>query len=342
MAHRNVSMLRSGILTGIFLLTAAGGSVAADAPFYKGKVLTMVTTSSPGGGTDTVGRIVARFWPRHIPGNPRIIVRNIPGGIAGLNQIYVTAPDRLTIGLSHRQVQLFQAQKDPAVKYDLRKCPMLGTIERGFSAIMIRKEALARLKDPSGKPAYFGATGVMTSKELGGVLGGEYLGWNLKFVIGYPSSNEIYLAYERGEVDMFGSATSEIMRRYLGEKGGMVAVAVVQRRPDFPEIPSIIDLFGNKMIDVDKRMYKAETAAPDKFFFAPPGTPKDQVAILRQALLKTTQDPEFDKLARALFGTGWVFIGPEETAENIAAAVETPVDIKNRIAELGKKYGLGY
>ncbi len=84
---------------------------------------------------------MARFLPKHIPGNPKLIVRNIEGHLAGCNQMYVTEPDGLTMACS---VFASQARKDPAVKYDLRKLEMLGQVERGLSVIMITKEALPR------------------------------------------------------------------------------------------------------------------------------------------------------------------------------------------------------
>ncbi len=129
-----------------------------DPPFYEGKTLTMLITSRPGGGTDTVGRLIAQFLPRHIPGNPRVIVRNNPQSTAGTNVLYETKPNGLTLGWTSSGPPIDQALKNPAVKYDLRKFEMLGNIERGMSVIMLREEALARLTDPSAEPVYHGTT----------------------------------------------------------------------------------------------------------------------------------------------------------------------------------------
>jgi hypothetical protein len=225
------------------------------------------------------------------------------------------------------------------VKFDLRKFEMLGNVERGMSVIMLREEALPRLTDLSAEPVPHGTTG-KPNQDIILVLGQEYLGWNLKWVVGYPSSADIYLAFEQGELDTIASGTSEIIDRYL--KAGMVPVVAGGPRPDYPEVPLLLDLAGDKVSEVDKNLFSFLGSSVDKFGFMPPGTPKDRVDIVAEAFLKVSQDPEFQKLATSFFGGGWYFDGPEETMRKVEATVVLSPEIENRMNELAEKYGVPF
>ena len=214
----------------------------------SGKTFVVMVASSPGGGTDTTARLVARYWSKYLPGKPEVVVRNRPLQTAAANYFQRKArPDGLTTAVFAGGGSLSPvARKASSVRYDPLSWEYIGSIERGPSVQFVRKSALERLKDPGAKPVAVGSSGPgYRPSDAMAVYGAEYGGWNIKIVHGYPSSRDVYLAYERGEVDMFGSGTSRIIRRFL--KGDAVALAVHEKRADFPEVPTLEELLGDKL-----------------------------------------------------------------------------------------------
>jgi len=197
-------------------------SFAAD-EYYKGKTLTVMIGSRAGGGTDNTGRLIARFWGNHIPGNPKVLVRNKPLQVLAGNDLHNRVrPDGLTVGVFAGGGSIGPvARKSKSVRYDPRQWGYVGSIERGATILMVRKTAYDRLMNSKAKPVAMGSVSTDRPQDSMAVFGSEYLGWNLKFVLGYPSSNQMYLAFERGEIDMFGSGSRKNLKRFL-DGGGAV------------------------------------------------------------------------------------------------------------------------
>jgi hypothetical protein len=324
-------------------LTLAPQSIAAE-DFYKGKTFTVMVASRAGGGTDTTGRLVARFWGDHIPGKPKILVRNKTLQVLTANDLHQKVrPDGLTVAVFAGGGSLGPVLRgSSAVRYDLLKFGHVGSVDRGPSVQIIRKSALARMRDPKAKPIAMGSVSTDRTQDSTAVFGAEYLGWNLKFVLGYPASNAIYLAYGRGEIDMFGSGTVTILNRFIKDEGA-IALVTETARPDFPGVPVFTDLLKKKNLS------KAEWAAfrqwngsgaVDKYFSLPPNTPKDRLTILRTSFSAATADPRFKKQANNVFGGGYTILTGQQTHDAIAGAIAQDPQGLVVIKRLRAKYGL--
>jgi hypothetical protein len=210
-----VSRLVGISLVAGFLAAAINPVLAARENYYKGKVLTVVIGSKPGGGTDTTARLVARFWGNNIPGKPQVLVRNKGVQVTAANEMHnTTRPDGLTVNVYADAGSLGPLRRgSKSVKYNPLQWGIVGSIDRGPSILLIRKAAMDRLNDRSKPPVTIGSVSTDRAQDAMTLFGAEALGWNIKFVLGYPSSNQIYLAFERGEVDMFGSGTDDTSSR---------------------------------------------------------------------------------------------------------------------------------
>jgi len=341
-----VAVLRGTSLTPLFggllaAIIAVQPAVAED--FYAGKTVTMVIGSKPGGGTDTTARLVARFWADHIPGKPQMVVRNKGVQITWANEMHHSVrPDGLTIGAFAGAGSIGPIRrKSGNVKYDPMQWGIIGSIDRGSDILFVRKSALDRLTDKSKPPVAVGSVTTDRPQDAMAVWGAEYLGWNIKFVLGYPSSNQVYLAYERGEVDMLGSATTTILNRFLKD-GGAVPVASEHERPDFPKVKGFEQVLGaNKPTGVAWRAFNSWSGTKvDKYFAMPPKVPDPLLKVLRQSFLDTCRDSRFVELANNTLGEGSTPINHVTTRENIEAAMSIPPEVAEFSRKLRTKYGL--
>jgi tripartite-type tricarboxylate transporter receptor subunit TctC len=207
---------------------------------------------------------------------------------------------------------------------------------------MVRKAAFDRLKDPKAKPVIIGSVSTDRPQDAMALFGAEYLGWNIKFVIGYPSSNEIYLAFERGEIDVFGSGTTKILKRFMDDGSALPLVAET-KRPDYPDVPTFEQALGDKKPSgVDWQVFRswAGPSSVDKFFVTPPGTPADPLKILRTSFKALENDPAFNAQAGEILGDGFNILTGEETQSVIRDVLSESREVVERTNALRKKYGL--
>jgi tripartite-type tricarboxylate transporter receptor subunit TctC len=339
-------------LTFIFLvfgwLIAANPQLsAAEPPFYEGKTLRILVSSGSGGGTDTAARLVSRFIAKYIPGNPKIVVQNMPGGGGTIANNYFASevkPDGLTIMQDSSSGIGNVVRGGPTIKYDPRKYQVIGGVARPGSLLMIRNDARAKFMDRNAKPAVVGDTDGIRSWVAMTVWGAEYLGWNLRWVYGYPGSRELQLAIRQGEIDVWCTQNAKLVKDLQRE--GVVQVLATDedhRREDFPEAPTFVELLGaKKPTGVSWQAYLAWTGAPelDKFLVAPEGTPEHLVKILREAFAKVMKDPEVDKEGDKFFGDGWKPHGAEKIEAVIREHIAIPKEAKDFITKMRQKYGL--
>lgn len=336
------------ILVGhLWLAISFGASQAQDKPYYEGKTIKVIVSSSPGGGTDTAARLVARFLPKYLPGQPQTIIQNMPGGGGAVSNNFFfreAKPDGLTLLQDSSSGLTNFVRGGSAIKYDPRQYRVLGTVTRGGSILMVRRDVKTRLMDAKAKPLVVGdADGTRTWLSMT-VWGAEYLGWNLKWIYGYPGTGELVLALRQGELDVFATQNAKIIQGL--HKDGVVEYLTQQddeRRPDFPDVPTFEETLGaKKPSGVSWQAYLA-WAGPgvvDKFLVAPKGTPDDVVRLLREAFIKMRQDPEFKDQATKFFGGGWS-VGSGEKAEALIREVTTvSPDTMSFLTKIRKKYGL--
>src|ERR671918_2142927 len=152
-SFRKYFFLALSFVTGAFIL-ASDIYAQSDTPYYQGKTIRILVSSGPGGGTDTAARLVSRFIAKYIPGNPKIIVQNMPGGGGTIANNYFASeakPDGLTIMQDSSSGIGNFVRGGPTIKYDPRKFRVLGAVARPGSLLMVRNDARSRFTNRSAK-----------------------------------------------------------------------------------------------------------------------------------------------------------------------------------------------
>jgi tripartite-type tricarboxylate transporter receptor subunit TctC len=294
----------------------AAGAGAVETPFYKGKTLTILINFAVGGPTDIEGRLVARHLGKHVPGQPTVIVQNMPGagGVIANNYLgEVSKPDGLTMGYFTGQFfNLLTA--DPTLKVDLAKFPYVASIE-GVAVAYVRKDVAPGISEPKdivkAKGFKAGGLSLNSAKDVRFRIQLDLLGVPHQYVTGYNSNSDARLALERNEIQFFTEGTpgfrSQVQPRLV--KTGVVlpiyadelVTADGEFRPssEAADIPSFSQLyqqvFGKLGSGVLWETLKTInlTHAMQRVATLPPNTPQEAVAALRHGFLQLIKDPEF-------------------------------------------------
>jgi tripartite-type tricarboxylate transporter receptor subunit TctC len=297
------------------LLLLAAPLACAQGVSFKGKTLTMIVGYSAGGGTDLAGRLVAGVLGKHLPGEPAVIVQNVPGadGLTAMNYFAQQAiPDGLTLTMGSGSQADPTHYRKPQSRFDPTTFAFIGGAGRGGSALVINREAESRLYGKNAAPAIMGTTsGAFRSNMHMAAWGAEVLGWNLKWVTGYRGTSELFIALERGEIDM--TTTSNIASiakllaggrfKILAQSGGRKDGRLVPR-PEFGDAPMMAQMVEGKIKDPlaaeGFEYWLTIHTGPDKWLALPPRTPEPIAAAYREAYRAVLADPEFIERSKKL------------------------------------------
>ena len=288
----------------------ASSAVHADpiADFYKGKQIQLVVGYGPGGGNDVYARLLARHMGRHIPGNPGIVVQNMPGAgsLRAANYLYNVAPkDGTVFGTFARNMPLLSALGDNAsVQFDPRRFTWLGSsssYEDDAYILFVRPDAAVKSVDDARRPD--GPTLVLSGTAPGDtsadvpLLLRDALGLKVKLVMGYPDSNAMFMAAETKEVDGRVADLSSVAssRPHWLKPDGMRALlqfARMSRHVDFPDVPTARELARSDadrvLIEISELPYRLTRP-----YAAPPGVPTERAKALRSAFMAVHKDPQY-------------------------------------------------
>jgi tripartite-type tricarboxylate transporter receptor subunit TctC len=286
----------------VTLMTGAPAPVSLE-----GKTVTMMIGPPPGGGTDTAGRIIAQYLARHLPGSPNIVVQNMPGadGMVAMNYFVQHAkPDGQMIIMATGTQGDPLVYRGPGSHYDATRLAVVGGVGRGGTMLVIHKDAEPRLYDKSKPPVIMGAVaGVPRAGMQTTAWGIDLLGWNARWVVGYPGTNDLFVALQRGEIDMTASGNLFQVAKLL--EGGKVKVlnqtgtlagGKMVPRPEFADAPVFTnELQGKLPAGVQKQAfdYWFSLVVLDKWLALPEGTPEPVVQAYREAFDKMSKDAEF-------------------------------------------------
>jgi tripartite-type tricarboxylate transporter receptor subunit TctC len=293
----------------LLLLALAGLPARGAVELFAGKQIELVVGSGPGGGYDTYGRLLARHLPRYLPGNPTVVVQNMPGagGLRAANYLYNVAPrDGTAIGtFAHDLVLVGLLGRNNSVQFDSRKFTWLGSassfandayllIARPGAPVKSAEEARA----PGGTPLLVGASAQGGGSSDIAILMRDILGFNLKLIPGYPDSNAMFLAMDRAEIDARFTAVSvlQVTRpRWLEPQSGMhvlVQFARAGRHPDFPDVPTARQLARS---DRDRAVIELAELPYllDRPFVAPPNLAPERAQALQQGFRAVQSDPQY-------------------------------------------------
>ena len=278
----------------------------AQAPFYQGKTISIAVGTKAGDVYDLYPRLLAEFWTKHIPGNPNIIVQNVPGAasLIAANQVYnVAKPDGLTLAAIYPALYFDQLIKKPEVKYDWAKWNWLGSPVKSNHLLYMRADTPYKTVDDVRKASTApkcGATGVASTGYYMPKLMEEVLGSKFDIVSGYVSGQDIDLAVERGELQCRAFTITAYFARepFISWRKKNFTNVLIQtgsrRDPRIKDSPTIYELMDRyKTSDEGRALAKVILASGDlgRPLVAPPGVPADRIKILRDSFEKTIQDP---------------------------------------------------
>lgn len=299
-------------------------ALAAEVNF-AGKTVTVVVSSNGGSGTDSMARLFGRYLREYLPGKPTVIYQNIPGagGIKALNYfVQQVKPDGLTSIFGSASNLDPTTIRTPSVQYDTKKLLMYGGFPAPSGLLILRKDAVSRFYDKAQKPVVIGNENAVRTSDQMAVWGPAYLGWNVRWVLGYPGSNEIVLAAMRGETDLVATYDRSLIAR-LENTGdfifpvqtGDVRNGKLVRSPHFPDVPIFSELIKPQL--KDPREIKAFTAwetleQVGKWMALPPNTPPEFVEAYKQAFLQAVKDKQFNEEAPKYMGEDFTIATGEE------------------------------
>lgn len=282
---------------------ATGGGSAAPAAtpdrFFEGKTIRVVVGLEAGGGFDTTARLLARHMGKYIPGNPTLVVENMPGAGSRVaaNFLYkVAQPDGLTFGVFNEAQMLQQAIGAADIEFDARKYSWLGSAFSAQIVCLARKDSgFTKIEDVQGSKQFFvGSIGPGSNTGDFPQILRTALGANIKVVGGYQGTAGISRAVDSGEVNG-GCWTWESMSVTQGQniKDGTMIPLVQQGDEKLKELPNVPLASDVAKTAEGKAMVKAITAPAviSKPFAAPPGVPEARIKTLREAFMKAWADP---------------------------------------------------
>jgi tripartite-type tricarboxylate transporter receptor subunit TctC len=323
-------------------------SSAQNAPFFQGKTIRIIVGFTSGGLYDQYARLLARYMPKHLPGNPSIIVQNMPGAGSLIATNYVAniaKPDGLTLGMIGSGIYLDQMMGVKEAKFDVRKIPFIGSIDQRDLVMYMRADAPWKsIEDiiAAKEPPKCGATGTSDLTTIMVNIMEETLGTRFNNVRGYPGGVEIDLAIEKGELHCRGTGITTHFARepyHTWHKNGFdrhVLQTGSKKDPRLTDAPTLPDLMDKRNTpalsrQVAKVMLLSSTAG--RPLISTPGMPAERVKLLREAYLKAFAEPEL--LAEAKKARMDVQLLPgEEVEKEFREAMDQPPDVVARVKKL--------
>lgn len=283
----------------IGLLEVSGAAAQAPDALFKGKQITLFVGSAPGGGYDTFTRVIAAHLGRHLPGQPNIIVQNMPGAgsLVLANHLYNVAPkDGTAIGGLNPQIAIEPLVRPERVKFDPRRMQWIGSALRETHVAVAWHDSPVRTFDDVFKHQLIVAGSGGSTNTFPNFLN-ALLDTKFKVVSGYKGTKDGMLAMERGEVTGNGGITWASLKATQSSwlNGGKVRVILqygLSRHPELPNVPWIYDYAKTS----DQRAAMNMVFARQEFgrpYAAPPDVPAATVAALRRAFDATMNDPAF-------------------------------------------------
>ena len=341
---RGLSILLVGFVLGVGVPQLL---IASDA-FYEGKTIKVVVGFTSGGFYDRWSRLLARHVPKYLPGNPEIVVQNMPGagGLIAANHIYsVAKPDGLTVAMLSYGLYLDQLVGRKEVQYDVRKFHWIGSPEKSDVLMYMRSDAPYKSIEDIRKastPPKCGSTGTAGTDFILARLLEETLDAKIETVMGYPGGSEIDLAVEKGEVQCRGLTAAPFFGRepfISWRKRNFVNVLLyggLKRDPRIPDTPTIYEIFDKEKTPEESRRVADVILRGGDFgrpWVMPPQTPAEIVKTMRDGYNKAMADPTL--LDEAKKGKLEVEFVPGEELQKLAETMLShPPSVVARVKKL--------
>jgi tripartite-type tricarboxylate transporter receptor subunit TctC len=336
----------------ILLSCAAGQALAADAEadFYKGKQIKLIIGSPPGGLYDGYGRLISRFLPNHIPGNPVVIVENMgtASGMPATTYIYEQAPkDGTVIGGTLSSIPTAPLTSPNVAKFDVNKLSWIGSITKDpFVGYVWHTAPIKTLEEAKTVSVSMGGQALGGAGVDMSILANKFFGFKFKIVTGYSGSGATKLAMERGEVDgTFANSYGDLRTQqidWLREKKVTIIVQHgFEKHPDLPDVPLFMD---QAKTPEDRQMLEFMLARQEfsKPYFAPPGIPAARLKTLRDGFTATMKDPEFRAAAEKAHLAVESPMTGQELADMVGKVSSTPTAVVKKIQATFDEYSANH
>ena len=285
-------------VTASFLLAAPAAAQDA-ATFYKGKTVRLVVGFTPGGGYDVYARALGRHFGRHIPGNPTVVVQNMPGAasLKSVQYLNAGAPADGTVITTFNPGLITQSLTAPdKVPVKFLDYAWIGNVSEDFRVCFTWNATGVRSwQDFLAKDRLvFGNTGVGTSAYIDDRMLSDLFGAKLHAVMGYPGSADKRVAIERGELDGDCGSWTSLPEDWL--RDGKITLLIRFSRKLAPGMPADLPYAGDLLTDLKKQQtltLLTAGAVVGRPYLAPRGVPANRLAALRTAFDATMKDPEF-------------------------------------------------
>ena len=342
--HSRRSVAAGAAIAFAVMLPAAPGAADPVADFYRGKTVEMIIGAAAGGGYDIAGRAVARHLGRHIPGQPALIVRNMPGATSLImtNALYNRSPrDGTVMGMPNNTIPLEPRLKLLAaagnVAFDVNRFNWIGTPVQEPQVFWVWHTAPAKsFADLKTGKIIMGATAASADNYMLSHLMNQTLGTRMEFVTGYQGQSEINLAVERGEVQGNTTGlTNLVVTKADWIRQGRIRMLVQfggERVAEIKDVPAVVELAAS---EDDREIWRFFTS---KFKMArplalPPEVPAERVRALQDAFDATMRDPQFLEEAKQI-GLQIDPLGGEAIGRLIAQMQATPEALVERLRRL--------
>ena len=286
----------------ILLFSTSLYAAPADYDFYKGKVLTYVVATKPGGGYDTYARLIGRYMQKHIP-ETTVVIKNVPGAghIIGANETFMSKPDGLTIGTFNTGLIYSQIVGQEGIRFDLKKYSWIGKANSELRVIVVGlKTPYQTIKDlmESKEPIKMPSSGVGSQDYNETLILAEALPVNFKPLPGY-AGREGEMAILRGEVVGTIASYTGLLGFIKAKECRVVLQFGGEKHKDLPDVPHINELSvspkGKSLINLVNNIDQL-----GRLTAGPPGIPEGRLEVLREAYKKALGDPELIKEAEKI------------------------------------------
>jgi tripartite-type tricarboxylate transporter receptor subunit TctC len=284
----------------VAILSATSHADAQPADSFAGKTVRLYIGTSPGGGYDTYGRLVARHIGRQLPGNPSVVPQNMPGAasLTLTNFLYNQAPrDGTALAIINQAMPTEQYLLDQNIQYDAGKFSWIGRVSSAVEMLIVwHTVPIERIEDVRRREVIMGGTGPTSSTVFIPYLLNNLAGMKFRVIGGFNGTTDIALAMERGEIE--GSATPlESLTSYRAnwvreKKIKILLQQTALRDPEVADIPTMVEMGAS---DEARQIlgFFASAAEIGRSIVAPPAIPSATVTTLRRAFDAMFKDPAF-------------------------------------------------
>lgn len=343
MSSRNLTLTAAAatLLIGAFGHVSDAQSVSE---FYKGRNLTIVVGSDAGSAYDLYSRVLARYWVKHIPGNPNIIIQDMPGanGISMMNSLAnKEVRDGTVIGAPYgANVIEPLIDRGKVTKYDPREVSWIGNIAPQYNTCFVGKNSrIKTLDDAMKNETLISASGANSNSAIIANVYNTLIGTKFKVVLGYSATEEV-LAIERGEVDgtclsydTLVASEPDLVARHMFN---WLIVLNTEPVPELLDTPPAIKFARN---EDDRQMLELliDRNLLGRPYVVAKEVPADRLAALRQSFMETMKDPDYLAEARKLR----MAVDPADHVameKMVSDVYKIPQTIVNCVIELTKGY----